>query len=110
MKRKKVTGFIKDKACPSDPIAFYDEMTGFTDEGKGVDVVCSEPFFFSFCTKVFTEAFLVAGAFFLLSCISLASFKSSWTIVFLTASLHYWTVTVSPRQPTLLPPSLLEVS
>lgn len=37
-----MTVFIKDKTCPGDLIAFYEEMTGFSDEGKEENVVCSE--------------------------------------------------------------------
>lgn len=37
-----VTVFIKDKTWPGDLIAFYEDMTGFIDEGKEVNVVFSE--------------------------------------------------------------------
>lgn len=42
-----MTVFIMDKTCPGDLIAFYEEMTGFTDEGKEENVVCSEDVVFS---------------------------------------------------------------
>ncbi|CAM4552992.1 unnamed protein product [Lepidochelys olivacea] len=32
-------GFTKDKSCLTNPIAFYDEITGSVDEGKAVDVL-----------------------------------------------------------------------
>lgn len=37
-----MTVFIKDKTWPGDLITFYEEMTGFTDERKEENVVCSE--------------------------------------------------------------------
>lgn len=56
-----MTVFIKDKTCPGDPIAFYEETTGFTDEGKeenvwSEDVVCSES---SFVPKDLEKPFLL---------------------------------------------------
>ncbi|GAB0209450.1 mitochondrial enolase superfamily member 1 [Grus japonensis] len=33
-------GFTKGKSCLTNPIAFYDGMTGWVDEGRAVDVVC----------------------------------------------------------------------
>ncbi|PKU44762.1 glycerol kinase [Limosa lapponica baueri] len=32
-------GFTKEKSCLTNPIAFFDSMTGWTDEGRLVDVV-----------------------------------------------------------------------
>jgi len=32
-------GFTKGKSCLSNPIAFYDGMTGWVDEGRAVDVI-----------------------------------------------------------------------
>uniref|UniRef100_A0A8C3TDB8 NADH dehydrogenase [ubiquinone] iron-sulfur protein 6, mitochondrial n=1 Tax=Chelydra serpentina TaxID=8475 RepID=A0A8C3TDB8_CHESE len=32
-------GFTKGKSCLTNPIAFYDEITGSVDEGKAVDVL-----------------------------------------------------------------------
>jgi len=40
-------GFTKAKSCLTNPIAFYDDMTGWVDEGRAVDVVyldCSKTF------------------------------------------------------------------
>ncbi|CAM4656253.1 unnamed protein product [Caretta caretta] len=37
-------GFTKDKSCLTNPIAFYDEITGSVDEEKAVDVL-----FLDFC-------------------------------------------------------------
>jgi len=33
-------GFTKGKSCLTNLIAFYDDMTGWVDEGRAVDVVC----------------------------------------------------------------------
>ncbi|GAB0204823.1 mitochondrial enolase superfamily member 1 [Grus japonensis] len=33
-------GFTKGKSCLTHLIAFYDDMTGWVDEGRAVDVVC----------------------------------------------------------------------
>ena len=32
-------GFTKGKSCLTNSIAFYDDMTGWIDEGRAVDVV-----------------------------------------------------------------------
>jgi len=32
-------GFTKGKSCLTNPIAFCDDMTGWVDEGRAVDVV-----------------------------------------------------------------------
>jgi len=32
-------GFTKGKSCLTNPIAFYDDMTGWVDEGRAVDAV-----------------------------------------------------------------------
>jgi len=39
-------GFIKGKSCLTNLIAFYDDMTGWVDEGRAVDVYLnfSKPF------------------------------------------------------------------
>lgn len=53
-------------------------------------------FWVIFCTKRLTEAVLAAETFPLLSSTSLACSSSSWTSVFLIASLHAWAMTVFP--------------
>ena len=37
--RNSQQGFTKGKSCLANLIAFYDEMTGWVDEGRAVDVI-----------------------------------------------------------------------